>query len=118
CPADGQHLLLPAREITGQTTGTLAEPWKIIEHHINVLTDVLLVFTRKRSQTKVFEHGHVLDDPAALHNLKNALVHNGLRGLIADRFALERDAATGDLAILGLEQARYGLECRRLACPV
>jgi hypothetical protein len=67
---------------------------------------------------QVFLDRQVLEDAAALEHLDDAALDDVVRQQAVDAPAVELDIALGDLAALGLQQARDRLQRRRLAGAV
>ena len=63
-------------------------------------------------------HGHVGDDAPALHHLEDAAADDRRAGRCVDAAGRRSGSAAGDLAVLGLEQARRSPSARRLARAV
>ena len=72
----------------------------------------------KAPSRRFSEHRHVGNDAPAFHHLEDAAAHDPVRIDAVDALAVEHDLAARDRAVLGLEQARNGLERRRLAGAV
>ena len=76
---------------------------------------MLVVAAGEGAEPQVLQRGHVGDDAAALHHLKDAAADD-LVGIDAvDALAVEEDFAARHFAVLGLEQAGDRFQRRRFA---
>jgi len=109
-------LLFTTRKVTGEA-GTLLQTWKIVEHHVEIAGDIIIA-SRKCAEAQIFKRSHVGNDAASLHDLKNAAAHDLVASNAVDPPILEDDFAAPDLAVLGFEQTRNGLQRRGFARPI
>jgi hypothetical protein len=71
-----------------------------------------------RARLEVLLDGHLGEDPPALHDLRDAALHHVGRVRAGQVALRDVDAALGDLAAVGDEQARDRPQQRGLAGPV
>ena len=73
---------------------------------------------REAGMINLFVDGQVREQRPALMHLDHAAPHDVFRIQPVDALAVEVDAAARHLALLGVQQAGDGLECRRLTRAV
>ena len=115
--ADGQHLLLAAGEVARLDVAAGLQLGEVVVDHLQVAAD-LAVATDVGTGNQVLLGGQVLEDAPPLHHLHDAQAHDLGRVAVLYALALELDAALGDLAPLGAQEPRDGLEGGALAGAV
>ncbi len=116
-PADGEHLLLAARERARELAAPLAEHREAIIRRLHAGREAAPEIAAARqgvaAQLQVVEHGEVAEDPAPLRHQRDPRPEQRLRRLPGDVAPVDRDAARG-----GREQPGDRPEQRGLARPV
>src|SRR6266545_1301881 len=116
--ADGQHLLLAARDVAGLAVATLLEPSEVPVDHLKVALERGTIAPRVGAGQQVLLHRQVLEDVPPFHDLHDPAPDHFGRTELVDRLSLELDAAFRHVSTLGSEQARDGLERGALARAV
>ena len=111
--ADGEHLLLAARERPGTLIETLLQAREQREHAVAIAPDVLAVRAREGAQVEVFVDGEIGKDAAPLGDLRQAEAQDLVRRPSREVLAVERDRSAG-----GLHQSTHRAQRRRFAGAV
>src|SRR5215472_10738583 len=111
--ADGEHLLLAARERARALLGAASEDGEVVVHHLEVAGDALPVLPRVRAHLEVLAHGEEGKHLAPLRHVTESQAHHAV-GI----HAAEGAAVEGDGPLLRVHHSRYRLEDGGLARPV
>ena len=110
-PADGQHLLLAARERPGLLPFALLEAREQIVHAGKIVRERVLA--QVCADAQILRHGQVRKDPAALRHERDAA-----RDDLVGRFSDQIRTVQQNFAGLRPDQTGDGLQRRGLACAV
>src|SRR5712691_2652980 len=91
--ADGQHLLLAARERSPLLRGTLTQAREERERALEVGRDRLTVPPREGAELQVLEHGHPREDPPAFRRLRDPQAHDAVGRERVQALAVEAHGA-------------------------
>ena len=89
------------------------EDWEILEHHVDIIGDVLAVFAGIRAHHQVFVDGEERENLTPFGNMSDACADD-MVGVLALNFLTFQY----DLALFRVHDARDGLHQRRLASAV
>ena len=111
--AHGQHLLLAARECSGNLRAALLEPREAGIDHFQRILDFLFILAGERAQPQVFQHAQLLKNPPPFGHVRHAQRDDFMRRGFEQVCAIKADAA----AARG-DETGDGLQNRRLAGTV
>src|SRR5579871_5705331 len=118
-PPDRGHLLFAARNIPRLRPVPLLEAWEIRVDEIEILGDgAAALAARIRARQEVLFYAKMSEAVAAFHYLDAAPADQFIRSKIVNSCAVEQDGAFRDVAALGFQQIRDGLQRGGLASSI